>query len=176
MRSFIRLVMFRRYNNNNNNGSSNNGNSKTIKHQSTRRSNNKKTIINNDDNNNNNNTTSILTLMAIQSTNYSQYHNHNTGSYGNNSNGNGLLSLMVNEYYNKSWNGTLGPSTESYQRMSWKGERTLSRSRLEVCPAITTSLVASCKPIGLSWQFAKNLRPLYLISVNILKQMEYYII
>jgi hypothetical protein len=138
MRSFIRLVMFRRYNNNNNNNGS--SNSKTI---------------NNDENNN----TSILTtLMAIQSINarsmINQYY-YNTGSYGSNGS---LSSMVLNEYYNKSWNGTLGPTTESYQRMSWKGERTLSRSRLEVCPANASSIAANDKPLRSSLHLLKNLR------------------
>jgi hypothetical protein len=152
MRSLIRLVMFRRYNNNNNNNG-NNGNSNSK---------------NNDDNNN----TSILTtLMAIQSINarsmINQYY-YNTGSYGSN----GSLSLMVlNEYYNKSWNGTLGPTTESYQRMSWKGERTLSRSRLEVCPANASSIAANDKPECPSLAFAKEPTP--FVTDEVFKQIPF---
>jgi len=59
-----------------------------------------------------------------------------------------ILSIKcTNLWYNCSSFGTLGPCTVSYQRYTRKGDRTLSRSRLEVCPAIASSIAANCKPV-----------------------------
>jgi hypothetical protein len=129
MRSFIRLVMFRRYNNNNNN----NGSPYSKKVPSLNNT-------NNSDNSNGNGTSSmsLLSLLAIETIN-----NHNVRIIHNNGSGyrmNGSISL--NEWYHMSSNGTLGPSTVTFMRMSWKGERTLSRSRLEVCPAIASFIMS----------------------------------
>jgi len=126
MRSFIRLVMFRRYNN----GSPYSSYSKKVP-----------------SNNNNNNghkaptstsSMSLLSLLAIDTVN-----NHEVTIIHNNGSGyrvNGSISL--NEWYHMSSNGTLGPATVSFMRLSWKGERTLSRSRLEICPAIASFIMS----------------------------------
>jgi hypothetical protein len=163
MRSFIRLVMFRRYNNGSNGTFPANGTKrKPQKQQQKVPLSTAKSLPTKDSTS----TTSILTLRAIQSINarsminHHYYSHHNTGSYDNN----------FNEWYHRSWNGTLGPSTCSYLKMSWKGERTLSRSRLEVCPAIASFELSSMAKFMLSLAFAKEPTPLSL-TISELKQI-----
>jgi len=55
-------------------------------------------------------------------------------------------SLISNVQYMLSPLGTLGPATLSYMKPSTKGERSLSRFRLEFCPATADSIAAGCKP------------------------------
>jgi len=42
------------------------------------------------------------------------------------------------------------PATSSFTRFTRRGDRTLTRSRLEVCPATADAIAASCKPIAYS--------------------------
>lgn len=105
---------------------------------------------------------SILTLLAIQASDIREmvvYHNPRAL----------LLLTNSNAYYHQSVIGTLGPCTymilllitSIYVGLAWKGERNQSRSRLEVCTAITTSVSASCKPECSSSAFAEEPTPPY---------------
>jgi hypothetical protein len=135
--SFLRLIMFRRYNNGR-------------QHLLSSKSSNNNIVIED--------SSSILSLLAIQqSIIINSYMNSNSN--------------VLNEYYNKSWNGTLGPSTCSYLKMSCKGERTLSRSRLEVCPANASSIAANDKPECPSLAFAKEPTP--FVTDEVFKQIPF---
>jgi len=66
-----------------------------------------------------------------------------------------ILIMNMNIQYSLSPLGTLGPSTLSYFKYSIKGDRTLSRFRLEFCPATASELAAGCKPIEPSLAICK---------------------
>jgi len=69
--------------------------------------------------------------------------------------------IQWNLEYQHSPIGTLGPSTISQTSYRWsrKGDRTLSRFRLEICPATSSELAAGNKPIEHSLAFANEPTP-----------------
>jgi hypothetical protein len=84
--------------------------------------------------------------------------------------------IQWNVQYLQSPIGTLGPSTISSSAFIWstKGERTLSRFRLEICPAAASELAAGCKPMRSSLAFAREPTP--LVPHDAVNQMRIYFI
>jgi len=74
--------------------------------------------------------------------------------------------LLPNTWHASSVVGTLGPKSESYVRCSRKGDRTLTRSRLEVCPAAASFCSALGKPKLSYWQSASNLRSCFHCAIG----------
>jgi hypothetical protein len=66
--------------------------------------------------------------------------------------------IQWNVEYWRSPIGTLGPCTicQTYYRWSTKGDRTLSRFRLEICPATASELAAGCKPHIISFALCER--------------------
>jgi len=97
--------------------------------------------------------TSVLAFIGIQTIHLklATIHNNNQKNVTplvnqQKKNYDNILLTNTNLWYNRSYFGTLGPCTVSYQRDTRKGDRTLSRSRLEVCPAIASAVSGHCKP------------------------------
>jgi len=65
-----------------------------------------------------------------------------------------------NEFHHRSPYGTLGPSTQSHVKFAAKGERTLTRSRLEVCPAIASFIASLGNPLEHHLRLANEPTPI----------------
>jgi len=63
-------------------------------------------------------------------------------------------------------------TTIGYQACTHKGQRSLTRFRLEVCPAAASELAGGCKPIEHSWRICQEPTPPYPLHLHTLRSLR----